>query len=350
MPPLPISPNGTHSATCRETSIPASDNCAARKRLRQDSSDSSTSSSSTCSYDNKRGQCELDRRLCSVLSHPLGLPLVCAFYGQDPGKLAYLAQTSDYFSSTGTSTNACDDILKTAFKKWPTIAKNNRKKKEAILTTILTEGISDAHGQDKIPLHAKNEVQWTEQGEPRGETGIVLYHDDDRPSRPLLLLEVCLKGDYWWMIFRQGVEDIQMMYCMANQQTDISPLLLAIMSIDDKPQRSMETTKNTTTTDDDQSFVVKLGVFLCFWENEDSRDNDSLCVSLLWQSKTHNLEDASKAFGRLLRGVCDFSSWITKQDDNDDENEVQYEYFSSNCCRVNDKVRSRLHLLILVCC
>jgi hypothetical protein len=275
----------------------------------------------------------------------LGLPLVCAFHGQDPGKLKYLAQTSNYFPSTGTGTNgkenAYADVLKTAVKEWSTPA-TNQEKKEVTLTTILEKGINDGHDKGKIPLHAKKEVHLTAQDKPAGRADIVLYNKD-RPSRPLILVEVGLHGDDWWKKFHQGVKYIQLMHRMTNQQTDISPLLLATMTIDDKPQRSKETTK---TTGDDQRFVVKLGVFLCFWKNEDSRDDDNLRISLLWQSKTHNLEDASKAFGRLLRGVCDFSSWITKQDND----EAQYEYFSSNCCRVNDKVRSRLHVLIVVCC
>ena len=49
---------------------------------------------------------------------------------------------------------------------------------------------------------------------------------------------------------------------------------------------------------------------------EDEMENN-FRISLLWHSKTRTstLEDGSKAFGRLLRRVCDFSLQLAKLDD-----------------------------------
>jgi hypothetical protein len=68
-------------------------------------------------------------------------------------------------------------------------------------------------------------------------------------------------------------------------------------------------------------------------------------MSLLWLSKTCKLKDGSEAFGRLLRRVCDFSSWIAKVEKG--KNALKYEYFSSNCCRVDDDVSSQFDRLFL---
>ena len=120
------------------------------------------------------------------------------------------------------------------------------------------------------------------------------------------------------------MEYVEKLFTTGIQKRDKPPLLLAIMTIDNERQN--------------HRFVVKLGVFLCLWKNKNkNRENNVVHISLLWHSKTCNIIDGSEAFGRLLRGVCDFSSWIAKVDDEEqDESEYEYECFGRDCCRVGD--------------
>ena len=206
----------------------------------------------------------------------MGLPLVWAFHGQDPGKLEYLGQKSNYFSSSDCNhnkENAYADVLQTAVTTWSTGKTPNEKN----LTNILSDDISNSQ---EIPLTARHEVPLTakkatpqttneknlvesdneSEGSGRaatvvGRADIVLDEprdNDDESTRPLMIVEVGLRGDDWWKKFDQGVKYVKLMYTMNKQQ----PLLLAIMTIDDKRQAKQSK----------QPFVVKLGVFLCFWE------------------------------------------------------------------------------------
>ena len=126
-PPRANSPSNTHSVTSSQESMSASSG----------HSENPSDLPSSGSYNNEHGLSQLDRRHCSVLSHRLGLPLVWAFHGQDPGKLAYLGQKSNYFSSTDCNNNnkenAYADVLQTAVTTWST----DKTPKEVNLTKIL---------------------------------------------------------------------------------------------------------------------------------------------------------------------------------------------------------------------
>jgi hypothetical protein len=101
---------------------------------------------------------------------------------------------------------------------------------------------------------------------------------------------------------------------------------------------------------DDEEIAIKLGVFLCTRKNEDDDNEDgenedekkeNFHISLLWHSKTHKLEDGSRAFGRLPRRACDFSSWQARLEKG--KKALKYKYFSSNGCRVGDDVSCLFH-------
>jgi len=275
----------------------------------------------------------------------LGLPLVCAFHGRDPGGLKYLAQKSNFFPSTGTSPEPYSNILTEAVTQSPPINPITGKRDERGLTNCLPGCINKGLGHgSNFPIQAQSEAPVRDQqGKHVGRVDIALFKQVKEEPRPLMIIEVGLQGADWWKKFCQNVQYAQFMSRGSLTSTNTgtpnngkppqgpskklvgkSPLLLAVMTIDDKRQ-DQETSSN-------QNFVVKLGVFLCFWNKNKENERDTLRISLLWQSKTGTLGDASKAFGSLLRGVCDFSSWIDKKDEND------YEYFSSNCCRVGKMV------------
>lgn len=277
------------------------------KSPRSHSSDSPSQSAT-----NGNGLWELDHSLRSVLCHPLGLPLAYAFHGEDPGKLEYLGQPSVNVSSE--ACQAFNEVLQKAIESWQT-------GKEPELTKNLSQGIND---NDKIPLYAEDQDRVSVPNTTmKGRVDFGLYRKATKATkagRALAFVEVGLNGDDWWQKFDQSLQYVKMKF--ATDTTDKQPLLLAVMTIDRNSGQNNKTKKD---------FEVKLGVFLCS-RKEEGKDN--MRISLLWHTRTRN---GSVAFGRLLRGVCDFSSWIEKEDD------PHYEYFSSTCCRVGQTVSSEVH-------
>ena len=249
------------------------------------------------SANNESGEQTLNNHLGSILFHPLGLPLACALHGKDPAELDYLSRTSNYFPK---NKQAFDNVLGDVLAAWET-------KMEINLTTSLAASIDS---NKKIPLRAEREVYVGD-----GRVDILLRKNEY--SRPLMLVEVGLISNDWWLKFDQCVKYLNLI------QRVKSPLLLGIMTVVKGPNQDVE---------------VKLGVFLCLWNGEKEKTKSNVRISLLWHSRTCNREEASKAFGRLLRGVCDFSSWISEPNDS------QYEYFGSNCCKVGNMVCSNYQL------
>lgn len=241
------------------------------------------------------------------------LPYIGKSPPSTPGSTYFLRGTNMKF----------DHLLQNAVKKW--WKKPNRTERD--LTKALAEDITN---NTDIPFSALGEVKLLETNKQRGHVDILFTTakelDKNAQSTPLMVIEVGLKGLDWWKKFDQGVKYLDRMRrgtqpvkCARFQK----PLLLAVMTIDNERAKKS------------QSFVVRLGVFLCFRKNPDD-DKDNFRMSLLWHSKTISLEDGSAMFGRLLWVLSVFSSW------RDEEDELDYEYFSSNSCRVGDKVSGRV--------
>ena len=281
------------------------------------------------SANNENGQSKLDKRFRSVLCHPLGLPLVSAFHGEDPQKLPHLGQVSEYYNSSGKDNDRYDDVLKSAIEEWRT-----GERKETKLTTKLKDIINS---NNEIPLKAEGETGLrgakikVRGAKIKGRVDLTFFHKSDvDATRPLMFVEVGRDGADWWKKFDQGVKYVDIKYETGQQQTFKEPLLLAIMTVEDDIQRSRGHAE----------LGVKLAVFLCTKRKEDNK-KENVRISLLWHSRTSQLEDGSDAFGRLLRRVCDFSSWIPKLEK--EMKSLKYEYFSSNCCRVDDEVSRIFH-------
>ena len=138
-------------------------------------------------------------------------------------------------------------------------------------------------------------------------------------------MEVSLISNDRWLKVDQCVKYLNMI------QQAKPPILRGIMTVVKGPNQDVE---------------VKLGVFLCLWNDEKEKEKSDVRISLLWHSKTCNREEASKAFGRLLQGVCDSSTWIRRVDT--EPSDSQYEYFGSNCCKVGDMVCSYYWLHVCI--
>jgi hypothetical protein len=257
----------------------------------------------------------LDARLRSVLSHRLGLPLLFALHGNDPSKLAHLARTSQFAAEQ--CRELFDGVLKEAVTEW----KKGLNQKEPQLTKILSHKIS----KESASFNALHELKVEEENKPDGRIDIVLTtagKDDEREPTPLTVIEVGLNGIDWWKKLDQGVKYVERMRIQTQPTKPVrfqNPLLLAIVTIDDEPER------------ESGEFVVRIGVFLCSRKNK-LEETDEFRMSFLWHSQTTSLKDGSTMFGRLLRVTADFRLW---RDETPDDS---YEYFSSNCCRVGRHV------------
>ena len=283
--------------------------------------------SPSASASNGNGRSELGNLLCSVLCHPLGLSLVSAFYGEDPRKLPHLRQESKYFSSKGNDNDSYNNVLKTAFDEW-----RKDSKKESKLTILLRNLFN---GNNESPFKAQAEYPVGDPSKPERRVDISLFPKSDAAStaskRPLMFLEVGLNGIDWWKKFDQALKYVKLKYAEETPKASKGPLLLAVMTIDD-----------TNQSKSCHEVGVKLGVFLCTPKKKKKLEvYDPVRISLLWHSRTCKLADGSNAFGRMLRRVCDFTSWLAKLDDAQIQSD--YEYFNSNCCRVGNKVSCQFH-------
>jgi len=118
-------------------------------------------------------------------------------------------------------------------------------------------------------------------------------------------------------------QNIKFLDRMGDHQPDTGlrfkkPLLCAVLTIEGEEEKLIQ---------------VKLGAFL-FSPKDNSGDHNNFQLTLLWHVKTTDLEEASKAFGKLLRTTSDFSRW---RDASVDAHQ-RFEYFSSNCSRFDNFV------------
>lgn len=125
------------------------------------------------------------------------------------------------------------------------------------------------------------------------------------------------QDDVWWKKLCQALTYYELLV-VADKQESTPPMLLAVLAVDDaaKPEKYL------------------MGIFLCIPKVEDYR------VCLLWhgssdENKGYQKLSVSQALGKFLRAVEDFGNWRDKE-----SNDFKYEYFSSNCCRVGDKVNA----------
>jgi hypothetical protein len=142
---------------------------------------------------------------------------------------------------------------------------------------------------------------------------------------PVVIFEFGLDGKLWWKKLDQGVRYLQSL-CIQNDTGKFlfkKPILLVVITID-----------KSTINKVDNLVEVKMGVLLCTRRNTDD-EKDTFRLSILWQSETSSVKQGSEMFGRLLRVASDFQEWRAKKP----PTSCEYQYLSSNCCKVKDQVR-----------
>jgi hypothetical protein len=243
--------------------------------------------------------------------------------GNAPGSLSYLARESKFHKeNTEPPSAAFDTIFSNAVAEWvashPTTGRD-----EPQLTKLMSDKIEEEFNRTGFHSDAEVGVDCAEEVSNSGNSRIDILlapqpKDSETPSTPFALIEVGRKDLDWWKKLDQNIKYLDK---LGERQRDKrlrfeKPLLCAVLTIEGEGSG--------------EHLKVKLGVFLCSPKGpSDSR------FTLLWHFKTTSLEEASKGFGKLLRATSDFSSW------RESEKAPNYEYFSSNCCRVGKDVSGR---------
>jgi hypothetical protein len=279
------------------------------------------------------GRHEIQNRLCSVLSHPLCIPLFCVMHNQQP---VFADNEADLtFSGLLEETrNLVQESTKVLFNA---VLENSLRNvsKDANETTITEEivencnAISDQNGD--VIFFARGQKLLKNINDNKAIPDI-FFTDEDTTSAentekftPLMIIEVGMDGEEWWDKFDQCVQYLDMMSQLKENQlvTFDRPLLMSVISID----------KDNENGDIDK---VKIGVFFC----HPKRGKMSTRVVLLWHNVSNNLPDASISFGKVLEVTTHFQK-LVNDTTRDLSSELQYEYFSSNCCKTGNRVRDR---------
>ena len=265
----------------------------------------------------------------SILAHHLGLPLTALFNRQIlPPTLKYPVAA---YSDTIFDETEGDKILSASYGEYETRQTTETPWTEAQLTMKLCEKINKDFGHHFNAEHqasVKCVLVDTNQ-ELNGNTDIMLSTKVKQgvQSTPVAVLEFGLSTDNWMQKFHQGVKYLKIMRKESNQEKHFTkPLLLAIITLD----------KSST-----GDFKFRIIVFLCYRRQKnaaaaaDDEDNN-FRLSLVWKHQDTNKEDASKSFGSFLRNSNQFQKWRDREVPIDD-----FEYLSSNCCKVGKWVSGR---------
>ena len=315
-----MSRSRSRSATARSSSQ------SSKKSLKSNSNESPSGSATITG-----GRDQLDTLLRSVLSDPLCLPLLVSLHGHDPGELDFLGRNRGEVSDK--TSKELDNIFKTAVDEWAASGQT----REQQLTKSLSDKINAHSKLIRLGSKAEVEVQCpratgreNEMNLSSGRSDILLLPSpkeegsqktSTEKKTPLALIEVGLTDKDWFLKLDQGVKYLKGMASTSQKELEFKkPILLAVMTVE-------VITKEDKTREVGQ---VKLGVFLCCRRNEKSLFR----MTLLRRCRTTNLQDASNAFGQLLRVASDLSSW--RSGDGEPPSPF-YKYLSSNCCQVQNR-------------
>jgi hypothetical protein len=285
------------------------------------------------------GNTKMNFRLRSVLTHPLCLPLFYVMHDikhddENNANLPFrelLVENAtlvpgvtkllfDHVLLNALHTNQIWNLFKRGLPRIP---------KEVTITQRIVKHCNELNESGTISFFAKGEVFVANKEEnARGRTDIVFTDTviGEIKITPLMVIEVGLNGSQWWKKFDQCIRYLDVMSDPIERQVVVftRPLLMSVITID-----------NGVSVND--VFVTKIAVFFC---HPPRRDDNILLhrVTLLWHSVSKSRDEALINFGKVLEVTAHFQRWVN--DTTDYANKFDYEYFSSNCCRLGDRVRN----------
>jgi hypothetical protein len=256
----------------------------------------------------------------------MGLPLTCLQENRSESKVKeqLLRNFSDQLE-TELKSDAFDDIFIECYSSWT----ETENPGELALTTALSTRMGEAMKASSLEALHQYIVS-----HPQGKIDVLVRrvaHDRSSSTAPVLLIEVGLQNENWWKKVDQGITYVQALTKVDDDDDEkenkthfTEPMLFTVVTIEKKNREMMS---------------ARLGVFLCTRRNP-KNPTDDFRVALLWRTETRDLQDLSKAFGRMLRATCLLPKWKDIAFEN-------YEYLGPNCCRIGDKVRRSVCYVIV---
>jgi hypothetical protein len=226
--------------------------------------------------------------------------LLYALHGNEPGTLPHLGRESKPLAAETAS--GIDRILFNSVKEW--VSGNPKEPRtEPDLTKSIAAKIEAF--REETGFHADDEVGVDFSSPPipgprKPRIDILLTPQkkevDTEPSTPFAVIEVGRFDSDWWKKLDQCTKYLDKMLELEQNDPrlrfDEKPLICAVLTIQGEETAALN---------------VKLGAFLCSPRRNDR--SSPFRLSLLWNISTASLEEASNAFGRLLRATASFAKW-----------------------------------------
>lgn len=351
---------------------------AAQSSISDMSSGSTTSSSSSASTTLESNNCQetgfatTNRHECSVLMHPMGLPLL--LYLNDAQnqltaakQLAYVQNALDGFVS-GDDPIVRENLLAASVLDWESGVITELTKKLGINLAICQIGESllsmecDKHIVNRS-WYEKGVVDFIFHEKKKNDAGT----GTNSGSSIVAMLNFALEDNHWWAQQFRILKHLNMLRENQDENYKIDlPLLLTVVTIETRnssmdngvdqsiplPAITMSNNENyfeanlsdkekfyanlKLCTGNQQEieqipFKVRFAVFLCIPKGPDDQS-----LALLWRRRTRTLKDASTQFGKILYAIqlCRY----LKEFCNANETTIDYKYLSPDCCKIGNAV------------
>jgi hypothetical protein len=245
-----------------------------------------------------------------VLAHPIGLPLAASLNGKTESghyDFCQLYPDVDYHP------HALDEIFSSAAKEW-------NGQREVDLTTKLLMELK----KSGVAAYGEKEIRGVDANgdDRRGKVDLFLGSDTstENPQSIITVIDIGLGNIEWWKKVDQGVTYVELLGDAQNKTFCFKKaMLLAVITVE-----------KIGTVEEKKDLKARFGVFLC--TPKGSKDSSDFRMSLLWREETQTLQDASRAFGKLILATYQCEKW------RDMKPKLKYSYLGPNCCRFGEMV------------
>jgi hypothetical protein len=286
------------------------------------------------------GRSNFDQRCRSVLSHPFALLLVFVlnqkeildiintFISEEGRRAEYLNTDTDNILKQVFNSSDCSSTVTEVFQQSVTDTSNTTEKKITKSAVELLKELETLPFEVEGEQHVKSEEVGQENLKAMAKAFIDIVVKEKTTAQksytPLMIMEVGMNHSEWWKKVDQCIKNLNMMAAPAHDSKVRfdKPLLMAVATINRVERNGSYDANNVT---------VLMALFFCRPKNDKSKFR----MTLLWHS-----EGSCDLFGKLFMDVSKFQHLVKKYKENEEllTDLFQYQYFSSNCCKIGDKV------------
>jgi hypothetical protein len=296
--------------------------------------DNSASSITACA---ERGRHTFHQWSRSVLSHPIVILLVfeinlnkwkeiiATFISNDDNRKKYLRSNLLHWKDLH---GGCRKKVTQIFESSFIDNKIDRNTTETQISTSIASKLNDRSVRLPFQVICGKTIKSSTDSGKQGKIDILLKADSEisESFTPIMMMKVGLSHDEWWEKFDHCTQYLEMLphstICFHK------PILMAVVTVD--------------RDNDSHNVTLKMAVFFCC---QNSGDEKNCQMTLLWHARGN-----FDLFGSLFALAHRFQQMVDEYETNKNELStiLGYEYFSSNCCKIGNKVR--LQYLSMVFC